>query len=100
MTCSNGRNAYTPALFTEDIHLAICFLGGGEEGGDIGFLRYASSDRDRLAAGLGDFRNDFIGALPAGGIVHHYLGSVGGELLGYGRANAFRCPCDDCYFSR
>src|SRR4029077_16587841 len=95
----DGGELVNTGVVDEDIEAPEVFDGGGDDA--LGFFRLGdiAGDSDGFASGGGDGGDDLISAGFAGGVVHDYGCTFGGEGLGDGGSDTFGGAGDDCDFT-
>jgi len=89
------RKLVDARVVDKDVQAAEGFLGLGEEALHIGCLGHIPLHRDRFAALSHDLGNHTVGALFAGGVIHHDGRSLRGQALRNTLANSLGCAGDD-----
>ena len=90
------RELVDARVVDEDVELAVALDRGLDDPARVVGLGHVAADGDRLAAVGGDGRHDGLRPGLAGGVVDDHRGTLGGERLGDGGADALGRAGDHC----
>src|SRR3979411_952911 len=100
VTSSSGAKTIDAGVIDEHVERAKGLLCRVKQPLNVGGLRYVGLHRDGLAALAGDFCDDAIRTLPAGGVIHDHRSAHGGEPFRDRRADALRGASHDRHLAR